>query len=75
MKPKKIEYRQINKSSTVDGVAYNEQEKILSVRFKTGDEYQYRGVTPQMARQFEQSKSMGQFVHKYFKGKFPMRKL
>lgn len=71
----KISYKQVNRSSTVDGVHYDHQSGILSVRFLTGDEYQYQGISPQMAEAFESSKSMGSFIHKYLKGKKPVRKL
>lgn len=68
------------KSSNVAGIRYNRPMKRLYVEFKgkkgsPDSVYQYDGVPPQTARAMFGTGSMGSFVWKRLRGKFPYAKI
>ena len=54
--------RQPVKSTNVDSVGYNAEEKILEVAFRNGGVYQYAGVQPEMYADLLKAESIGRFV-------------
>lgn len=61
-------------SSNVSAIAYDIKSKRLYVMFKSGDVYLYGEVDSSTARDMFNCSSMGQFVHRRLKGKYPFRK-
>lgn len=56
------------KSSTIDEVFYTEAVNELRIKFLTGAEYVYRGVSHQVFKTFLLSKSKGMYFHKHING-------
>ena len=56
--------RQPVKSSNVESVGYDPEEKVLEVCFRSGGVYQYAGVQPEMYADLLVAKSVGRFVSK-----------
>jgi hypothetical protein len=54
--------RQPVKSTNVEAVGYNAEEKILEVAFRNGGIYQYAGVQPEMYADLLEAESIGRFV-------------
>ena len=54
--------RQPVKSTNVDSVGYNAEEKVLEVCFRSGGVYQYAGVQPEMYADLLAAESIGRFV-------------
>jgi hypothetical protein len=54
--------RQPVKSSNVESVGYDQEEKTLEVKFKSGGVYQYAGVQPEMYADLLAAESVGWFV-------------
>lgn len=62
------------KSSMIKSVAYDEDRKILEIKFKNNDIYQYHNVPSTMHKRLISSPSIGKFlanhispIHKYHK--------
>ena len=55
------------KSSAVRAVRYDPSSRNLSVRFWSGDEYQYKDVPPSKFRALLDAESIGAFVNKEIK--------
>lgn len=60
--------RQPVKSTNVDSVGYNAEEKILEVKFKSGGIYQYAGVQPEIYADLLKAESVGRFVSQVIRG-------
>ena len=56
-------------SSSVDQIAYDEDQAEAHVIFKRGAYYIYSGVTREVWEQFRDSTSKGTFVNEEFKAK------
>ena len=54
--------RQPVKSTNVESVGYNDEEKVLEVKFRSGGVYQYAGVQPEMYADLLKAESIGRFV-------------
>ena len=54
--------RQPVKSTNVESVGYNDEEKVLEVKFRSGGVYQYAGVQPEMYADLLNAESIGRFV-------------
>ena len=54
--------RQPVKSTNVDSVGYNPEEKVLEIKFLNGGVYQYAGVQPEMYAELLAAESVGRFV-------------
>jgi hypothetical protein len=50
------------KSSNVRAVGYDEENKTLTVEFRSGGIYQYPGVPPEMYADLLAAESVGRFV-------------
>ncbi len=50
------------KSSNVSAVGYDEENKTLTVEFRSGGIYQYAGVPPEMYADLLEADSVGRFV-------------
>ena len=50
------------KSSNVQAVGYDPDEKVLAVQFKKGGVYEYPAVPPEMYEALLKSESIGRFV-------------
>jgi len=58
-------------SSNIDCFGYDELEKILYVKFKSGDTvYSYKNVSEKVFEDMKATKSKGSFYHKNIRGKF-----
>jgi hypothetical protein len=54
--------RHLVKSSNVESVGYDSEEKMLEVKFKSGGVYQYAGVQPEMYGDLLKAESIGRYV-------------
>ena len=63
------------KSSNVAGIAYHRKNKNMYVEFLNGAVYEYKGVAVDTARAMFNSGSMGKFVHRRLKGKYPFSRI
>ena len=54
--------RQPVKSTNVESIGYDPEEKVLEVKFKSGAIYQYAGVQPEMYADLLAAESVGRFV-------------
>jgi hypothetical protein len=50
------------KSTNVEAVGYDPEEKVLEVKFKSGGIYQYAGVQPEMYADLLAAESIGRFI-------------
>jgi hypothetical protein len=50
------------KSSNVESVGYDAEEKVLEIKFCNGGIYQYGGVQPEMYADLLTAESVGRFV-------------
>ena len=57
-------------SEAVQKVEYDSDEGILMVRFTTGAEYNYYGVSAQKFRRFREAGSKGQYLNWQIKGNY-----
>ena len=62
------------RSSTIDAVDYEPEQRRLHIRFKSGEHYSYERVPPDLHTLIHSAKSVGKFVHEHIKGKFIYRK-
>jgi hypothetical protein len=60
--------RHLVKSSNVESVGYDSEEKMLEVKFKSGGVYQYKGVQPEMYTDLLAAESVGRFVSQVVRG-------
>jgi hypothetical protein len=56
-------------SSNVDSVGYDDQAEELHVTFLNGRIYVYHGVSSKTYDSFMASRSKGEFLHRYIKGR------
>ena len=62
-------------SSNVISVGYDEATQTLEVEFRNGGIYQYYNVPAQLAAQFLEAPSKGQFIHAYIRNAFPFSRV
>ena len=55
------------KSSNIDAIAYDEDEKELHVRFKSGAEYVYFDVSPVVFQGLKDADSKGKYLNEHIK--------
>ncbi len=56
------------KSSNVESVMYDEDQKELFVKFLSGSTYKYRGISVEIAQELFKSPSIGKFLNTRIKG-------
>jgi hypothetical protein len=64
-----VSFQPVN-SSMFDGVAFNEEHWVLSVRFKTGLVLHYQKIPPELYEELMAAESVGKFYNANIKGKF-----
>lgn len=63
------------KSSNVNGIAYDRKNSTLMVGFKDGSLYSYDGVPEVIAKGMFTASSMGKFVWRNLRDKYPYKRL
>lgn len=66
---------EVETSTAIRAIRYDEERRRLVVRFVDGDEYAYVGVPGEVHRSFAQAESKGQFFSEEISGKYPFNKL
>lgn len=62
-------------STTIDSHGYHGDSQTMTVQFKNGKVYEYRGVPQQIYNQYQQSESQGSFFSNNIKGRYQTRLL
>ena len=62
-------------SSDVKAAGYDPSAEIMRIAFLDGGEWDYHGVTPNMAEEFEDAESKGKFVADVLKVNCPVSKV
>lgn len=62
-------------SSNICAIGYNDEEKVLRVRFANGGLYQYTEVPRLVYDEFKKSNSVGRYFSAVIRGKFPFTKV
>jgi hypothetical protein len=66
-----IEMLQIQGSSNVDSIGYDEPTQILHIRFLNGSLYEYRNVSSMEFEQLKNATSVGSYHARNIKGNYP----
>ena len=61
-------------SSNIASMGYNSTTKTLEVEFQSGSVYRYFQVQPKVYREFESADSLGRYLSKNIRDKFPYEK-
>lgn len=67
--------QQIDNSSNVKAIGYDPESKTLRVEFLSGGTYDYAGVPQSEFNALESAGSVGGYLAKNIKGKFPSQKV
>ena len=62
-------------SSNLDSVGYDEEDKVLTIKFNKGGVYNYYGVDKKIYDELMKAESKGKYFHKKVKGKFKYLKV
>lgn len=57
-------------SSNIESITFDPDTDTLTVAFRSGDEYDYLNVPPQVYRAFASAGSAGQYFQRHIKGRF-----
>jgi hypothetical protein len=63
--------RQAVQSTSLAGVGYSPELRVLELEFRTGEIYRYRTVPSTIHRELMAAESKGRFFSKSIRGKFP----
>ncbi len=63
------------KSSNIDSVGYDDNNKVLEIEFHSGGVYQYSKVEQELYDKLMRASSKGQFFHRFIKDIFPTKKV
>lgn len=63
------------KSNNIDEVAYDQENKVLFVRFKNGGHYSYENVSKELYEELMKAESKGKFFHANIRAKHKATKL
>ena len=63
------------KSSQIESIGHYEETQVLCVRFKSGDTYEYDGVSPEVFNDFLTAESVGAYFGKNIRGQYEYTKL
>ena len=66
---------EIDDSTVIKAMRYDEQRQRLVVRFIDGDEYAFVGVPGEVHRSFAEAESKGRFFSDEIRGHYPYNKL
>jgi lysyl-tRNA synthetase class 2 len=66
---------EVETSTAIRAIRYDEDRRRLVVRFIDGDEYAYVGVPGEVHRSFAEAESKGRFFSEEIRGKYPFNKL
>ena len=66
---------EIEASTAIRAIRYDEERQRLLVRFVDGDEYAYVGVPGDVHRSFARALSKGRFFAEMIRDRFPYNKL
>jgi hypothetical protein len=66
---------EVETSTAIRAIRYDEDRRRLVVRFIDGDEYAYVGVPGEVHRSFAEAESKGRFFCEEIRGKYPYNKL
>lgn len=61
-------------SSQISGFGYDSGSQTLAVKFKHGGLYHYTGVPADVFSKMQEAESVGSFLHREIKTKFPYKK-
>lgn len=67
--------RQPVSSSNIKSVGYDPDSMLLEIEFHDGSIYQYSKVPQSVHRALMAAASLGSFLHKNIKGKYPYQKV
>jgi len=67
--------RQPVSSSNLESVGYDPDSAMLEIEFHDGSIYQYSGVPQDVHTALMAAASLGSFLHKHIKGKYPYKKV
>lgn len=59
--------KQFVESSCIEAIAYDSEQAILAIDFKTGTQYHYYGVPDYVYEEFKRADSPGSFFDLYIK--------
>jgi hypothetical protein len=62
-------------SSTVKTTSFDDSLNRLEIEFKNGGRYQYEGFTQEDWNRLIAAESIGSFIHRNIRGKFPYTKI
>lgn len=62
-------------SSTISGVNYNNKTSVLTIEFKNGSKYEYRGVPEDDYEGLMSASSAGSFFHDNIKNTYPAKRI
>jgi len=67
--------RQPVSSSNLKSVGYDPTSLVLEIEFRNGNIYQYDGIPEDVYVSFMAASSLGSFLHRHIKEKYPYRKV
>jgi len=62
-------------STNIAAVGYDQEKKVLGIRFNSGGTYHYAGVPEELYESFKKSPSLGRFFHANIKNNYKHRKV
>lgn len=63
------------KSSHIEQVQYDDQNRLLTIKFSNGSVYQYSDIPGFIASGLQDASSMGSYLAEYIKGKYPYKRV
>lgn len=70
-----IEVKPIEGSSNIAAAGYSPDLETLRVEFQNGSQYDYHGVTPEVATAFFEAPSQGEYLNRIIKPAHPAAKV
>lgn len=61
----------IPRSENIAQVEYDGETRVMTVTFKDGNAWEYRGVDPQVYAAFQRAPSAGSYFYRHIRGRFP----
>ena len=73
-RPKRLRLQPVD-SSAVEAIGYNGHERLLDIRYPSGEVYRYFDVSPQRHRALLEAESIGRYVNEHIKPNYRFEKL